>query len=184
MKFKFKKILALAFLLMLGLQPLPGSAADTAFEEYQIKGALLFKLVSFVTWPPQENTDTTKNFTICILGENYFDDILNTIESYSSNGERINIKYYEQPSSLEENCQIAFISKSKKASLNSIFDSIEEFPILTVGDTENFLENGGMIKFQTNKGRLSIEINLDAVKTAQLRISAPLLQLANIVEIR
>jgi hypothetical protein len=50
--------------------------------------------------------------------------------------------------------------------------------ILTVGDTEGFAEDGGIIRFVTEKNRIRFRINVDAAEAAHLVISSKLLRLA------
>jgi hypothetical protein len=50
--------------------------------------------------------------------------------------------------------------------------------VLTVGEQENFLENGGNINFLRIAGKIRFEINLDSVKDNNLKIRSKLLKLA------
>jgi hypothetical protein len=53
--------------------------------------------------------------------------------------------------------------------------------ILTVGETEMFTRQGGIINFITVDNKVRYEINLDAARRADLDISSKLLRLAKIV---
>jgi hypothetical protein len=57
-------------------------------------------------------------------------------------------------------------------------------PILTVGDTEEFINGGGMVRFVETGRRIRFEINPDAVERVSLRVSSRLLRLADIVRQR
>jgi len=54
-------------------------------------------------------------------------------------------------------------------------------PILTVGEVDQFAENGGAIRFCTEENKIRFEVNLDAAGKAGLKISAKLLALAKTV---
>jgi hypothetical protein len=54
-------------------------------------------------------------------------------------------------------------------------------PVLTVGETSNFLSDGGMIRFHLDEGRIRFDINLAAAESSHLQISSRLLLLASSV---
>jgi hypothetical protein len=54
--------------------------------------------------------------------------------------------------------------------------------VLTVGETDNFAAEGGIINFKIEAGSVRVQINLEAARRQQLRISSKLLSLAEIVE--
>ena len=55
-------------------------------------------------------------------------------------------------------------------------------PILTVGETPRFIEQGGIVNFFLENGKVRFEINRSAAERSGLRISSRLLQLAKIVD--
>jgi hypothetical protein len=54
-------------------------------------------------------------------------------------------------------------------------------PVLTVGETANFLSEGGMIRFHLEEGKVRFDINLGAADSSHLKISSRLLLLATSV---
>jgi hypothetical protein len=50
--------------------------------------------------------------------------------------------------------------------------------VLTVGESPDFLRQGGIINFVLEDGKVRFEINQDAATQADLRISSRLLRLA------
>ena len=54
--------------------------------------------------------------------------------------------------------------------------------MLTVGDTDNFAAQGGIINFKIEGGNVRLQINTEAARKDQLHISAKLLSLAEIVD--
>ncbi len=63
-----------------------------------------------------------------------------------------------------------------------ISSKIKDRNILTVGDTEGFLKNGGMIRFFNKKDKIKLQVNLEAVKAKGLLVSSKLLRLVEIYE--
>jgi len=50
-----------------------------------------------------------------------------------------------------------------------------------VGETSNFLSDGGMIRFHVDEDRIRFDINLEAAEASHLQISSRLLLLASSV---
>jgi hypothetical protein len=52
--------------------------------------------------------------------------------------------------------------------------------VLTVSDTDGFLDAGGMIQFLIENGHVRFAINVDATSRAKLKLSSKLLSLARV----
>lgn len=154
--------------------------ADTS-REYKVKASYIYNFIRFVNWPENAfNGDNAKPIRFCIFGKdqfkNYFDPVLNKdIKGHSLQLIRT--------SSLEylENCHIVYVVKNHKNRLQSIFDQIKNKSVLTVSDINSFCSQGGMIGLVTRKGKIKVEINLEAAKAKGLEISSNLLEVSQIV---
>ena len=160
---------------------LPAHAEEEATAEYKLKAALLYKLTRFVTWPEQQST--TKNFSICVLGENVFADALEPLRKREVKGHAIEIFYFSQSEDINQTCQLIFISDSKKAFIRQITQRLSNDETLTVSDSNEFAASGGMIEFIQGERNIGFKINAAKAKQAGLSIAAPLLELAEIVGI-
>jgi len=76
------------------------------------------------------------------------------------------------------NCHILFISTSERKRLPEILRGLKGRSVLTVSETDRFLEDGGMINFVLQGTKIRLQINDDAATKAGLRISSKLLSLA------
>ena len=81
-----------------------------------------------------------------------------------------------------EACHILFVNTSEPDHIRRIITLLAKEPVLTVGDTEGFAQQGGMINFITQQNKTRFAINVDAAQRARLRIRSKLLKLAKIVE--
>jgi hypothetical protein len=77
---------------------------------------------------------------------------------------------------------IVFVSSSERKRLGPLFSRIASAAVLTVGETDNFASEGGIINFKIEAGSVRFQINIEAARKHQLRISSKLLGLAEIVE--
>ncbi len=113
-----------------------------------------------------------------ILGEDPFGNALEGfIKNKTINGRTLLIKRSRRVEDLKD-CQVLFISRSEQARHAQILTALKGLNILTVGDTEEFLANGGMINFKMQDGKLRFEINVATAQGAVLKIDSELLDLA------
>lgn len=63
-----------------------------------------------------------------------------------------------------------------------ILGEIKTGGVLTVGETDTFASERGMINFKVQDGRVRLQVNVDAAEQANLRISSKLLNLAQIIK--
>ena len=62
--------------------------------------------------------------------------------------------------------------------IGETLERLQGLPVLTVGDSEQFAQQGGMIGFSLQDNKVRFEINLGAAQQAGLKISSRLLTLA------
>lgn len=168
------------FVLGLGLllAARPACAQSPAPSEYQLKAAFLYNFAKFIEWPPKAFADGKAPFIIGVLGDNPFGtDLDQVVAGKTINDHPITIR--TNLTALEAtNCHILFISSSEKKNWPEIFQSLRGTTVLTVGDTERFIEAGGIINFVPEAGKIRFQINDDTAKAARLKISSKLLSLA------
>lgn len=167
---------------------LPSVAAESAFaqaaegrvvdREYYIKAAFLYHFSNFVDWP--DTASSQKNITIGILGTDPFGEALATINGKMVKGRRIVLKKFRTLSDLEP-CEILFISTSERGNLAKIMDAVKDWNALTVSDIDGFAKHWGTINFVPSGNKVRFELNVDAAKRRQLRVSSRLLRVATIV---
>ena len=157
-------------------------AAQTAgTREYQIKAAFLFNFGQFVTWPAGSLPPAGAPFVICVLGADPFGATLDAIVAGGTIQNRpVRV---ERHRSVEDvgGCQVLYISDSERRRLDDILTALRDRSILTVGDSEGFVERSGMIRFLVVQNRVRIEVDLGAAERAGLIISSRLLSLAHAV---
>ena len=160
----------------------PSRARAEVPREYQIKALFLFNFAQFVQWPSAAFARANEPFRIGILGDDPFDGFLDeTVRGEKINGNPLVIERYASVGEVKD-CQILFISRSENGRVGEILGAVKDKNILTVGDMEGFLKNGGIIRFVTEENKIHFKIDLDAAKNVNLVISSQVLRLAQIVE--
>jgi hypothetical protein len=155
--------------------------AQAQSKEYQLKAAFLFNFAQFVQWPAASFTDGDAPFCIGILGEDPFGAALEeTIQGETINNRRLRVQRGRNFEDLQ-GCQLIFVSKSEEGHLAEIFSKLDSKPILTVSDIDSFAQNGGVIDFYLQEGKVRFEINPDSAHRVGLRVSSQLLNLGKII---
>lgn len=148
-------------------------------EEYEVKAAFLFNFARLTEWPDDAFRSHDKNFEICILGNNRFGGILDTLSNRTIGGRIAAIRRitdFRESSA----CNLLFISSSEEYRLREIISFVKDRPILTVSNIKGFEKEGGIIAFFLRDNRVRFRINIDAARKARLKISSYLLEVAGI----
>ncbi len=75
-------------------------------------------------------------------------------------------------------CYLLFICPSEKKNINEIIALVDDHSVLTVADTQGFLDTGGIVNFVIEDNKVRFDINLTASEKAGLKIRSQLLRLA------
>ena len=171
----------LSLILLLGTA-LQLYAQAPAFDEYQVKAAFLYNFAKFVEWPPGTFASPTEPIGICIVGQNPFGSTL----EYMVQGKKVGDRGFEvrrlPDTQQAKGCQILFIGAAEWRRTRALLDAVKGPGVLTVGETDDFTVDGGMISFRLDGPRVRIQVDLQAAEHAKLRISSKLLSLAEITK--
>lgn len=162
--------------LILAATCLPGLRAQV--NEYQVKAFFLYNFARYVEWPAQSFKSPTDPIVICILGPNPFGGALDhAVAGREVEGRTFVIRQIADFHS-GDNCRILFVNASARKRFHSIEANLRGAGILTVGETQWFADEGGVINFKLEEGKVRFEINPQAAEREHLRISSKLLSLA------
>jgi hypothetical protein len=167
--------------IILGLL-LTTAAWGQTVEEYRVKAAFLFNFAKFVDWPAQVFKSSADPITICVVGQNPFGHALVDVVSGKTTGGRTFLVRDASGPHPAAGCQILFVSSSERKHLRSTLSEIRTDGVLTVGETDSFISEGGIINFKIENGRVCLQVNPEAADLARLHISSKLLSLAQIIK--
>jgi len=159
-----------------------GFCGDSSFTEYQVKALFLLNFTKYVGWPDAAFAQTNTPITIGICGEDGFGGALEkAVAGRNVNGRSIVIEHVQDLGQMIK-CQVLFISGSEKAKEDEILGQLKFSPVLTVGESDKFTDQGGVINFIKKDGKIRLEINFEAAQHANLQISSKLLSVADVVK--
>src|SRR4030042_438568 len=174
-------------------------ANSASSHEYRIKAAFMFQFVNFVDgWKFQQEAgegqgNSEKTIVLGIIGEDPFKDAFKPLMDKTVKDRKITIKHFKGFSKLKsldkqvtihpeieeiKKCDLVFVCPSEQQYFDEILDPLRNESILTIADTQNFLEQGGVINFIIEKSKVRFEINIAGAKRAKMAIRSKLLRLA------
>ncbi len=155
---------------------------EPTLDEYHVKAGFLATFASFVDWPEGSFKGPQEPVRICVLGRSPFGNSLDILVAGKVVGGRTLVARSIADVREADGCHILFISSSEHLRLRSILDALSKQSVLSVGDTSDFISEGGIVNLRIDAGRVRIDINSDAAKERRLRISSHLLELARKVK--
>jgi hypothetical protein len=164
-------------LLLALLLALPAMTFGQTVDEYEVKAAFLYNFTKFVEWPSSKGSS---DFVIGIFGDDPFGTALeDATHGKTVNGHSIRIRRLKDPSEARS-CGIVFVTATDNKRTTQLFEAIASTPVLTVGETSDFMKLGGMIRLSMDGSRIGVVINSEAAGPAGLKISAKLMSLAQL----
>ena len=171
------RLLAVAILLGLSCAPLH---ADVSLE-YAVKAAYLPKFIPFITWPESAFASPAAPFTICVVGQNRFEDRLDKAAAEAHSGEHpVQVRHLAAP---EPGCQLVFLTAGADAAqVQGALEGARGHPVVTVIDSG--LKAHGVISFVIQDNHVRFDIDDALAADGGLTISSKLLGLAHAVKPR
>ncbi|HEX2250524.1 MAG TPA: YfiR family protein [Gemmatimonadales bacterium] len=146
--------------------------------EYQVKAAYLLNFTRYVDWPSEVFDAPAAPMTICVLGQDPFGPVLDaTVKGKVSHGRSLTVRRI-QSSREASGCHVVFVSRETWRSHRELLESLRSKGLLTVGETDEFAQKGGVIGFIIQEETVRFVVNTDARDRAGLRISSRMLSLA------
>lgn len=150
-------------------------------REYKLKAVYLHHFVTYTKWPKKAFRTTDSPFVIGILGPDPVGKGLRKLALEKKiDGRKIVIRNYNKVAAVR-GCQILFMSKAlKRKTQQDANKRLAGKNILLVGETVDFLNDGGVVRFAIRDNRIHIHIKKSAYKRESLEISAQLLRIATV----
>lgn len=156
--------------------------AQAAVSEAQVKAAYLYKLASFVRWPPAAFADPAAPLRICVAGRSDIHGVIEVLtRGQDASGRHLAAEAIDAAHpETAAHCQILFVGQSDAASRTLLAQAAQR-PVLTVTD-RNAGARGGIIEFILAGGSVRFAIHRRAAEARQLVLSSKLLAVAAAVE--
>jgi hypothetical protein len=174
-------------LLSIGLVFVVGAAGflrgQDISREYPLKAAFLYNFGGYVEWPAGAFSSAQAPVVIGVAGSNPFGTALDGMAATKKiRGRPIVVKYSVQPSEVPM-CHILFISNDLAEDERlAVVDATRSKHVLVVGESTGMAQNGAVANFFIEQNKVRFEINSQAARERQLKISSKLMSLARVVD--
>ena len=161
---------------------LTASAADAVPTEQQLKAAFLVNFSRYVDWPAEAFAATNSPFVVGVMGTSRLDgELQKMVAGRSVNGRPMVLKHVTEDADLAA-CQMLFICINCHNRAAETVAKLKSSRVLTVGESDDFLDSGGMINLATSGRKVRVQVNLAPARQAGLAISSKLLVAAEVVK--
>jgi len=167
----------LLFVLAAGLFFLVGARAQQTLTESQAKAAFVLNFARYVEWPERTFAARETPLSICVLGRDPVGNALLALEGRQVQNRVVAVRRLSNADEART-CHVLFLAESEERRLVHALRGLLGLPVLTVGDTDGFIDHGGAIGLVQGEGRLQFEVNRHVLEQAQLKASSNLLKLA------
>jgi len=159
-----------------------GVAGEATITESQVKALFLLNFSKYVSWPDDAFPTTNAPITIGVYGENHIgDDLQKAVTGKTVSGRGVVVRSIDDPEAADA-CQILFIAGADRKRAGEFLEHLKQRPVLTVGEADTFLDQGGMINLAKRENRIRLEVNLPAAQQVRLQLSSKLLSVADVVK--
>ncbi len=157
-------------------------AADVAVaKEHQLKAAFIYNFTKFVEWPPKNFPDPNSPIVIGVVGKcPVYDEITRVVKDRKLNGREFAVRIIDTPEAARS-VNLLFFCASEDGRLAEFLSAPLGANILTVGESEQFARQGGVINFLMEGYKIRFDIDMLGAERAGLKVSAQLQKLARTV---
>jgi hypothetical protein len=159
---------------------------DKPSLEYQVKASLIFNILHYIEFPIA--ADQPQNaITICFDNFARYGSAVKALEGELVNSKSIHIQNFNLTevqhfnSAAGQHCDVLVFSGEELPDSRLALQALTQANVLTIGENEDFLQAGGIIRFSIVESTVQFDINQSQAKKARLSISSKLLRLARVV---
>ena len=174
------RTLARVGLVAAGLTGVALCHAQASVSEVDVKAALVFNFARYVEWPERAFASREAPLVLCVIGRDRFGSAFTALDGRKLQSRLLKVRVGVTPED-SKGCHVAFIGDATERQVQLALRAVAGQPVLTVGDSEGFIDSGGAIGIVQGEQRLQFEISRTALDQAQLKASSQLLKLARAV---
>jgi hypothetical protein len=171
--------LAVCLLVPVGARAVPPavSGENDSDRELNLRAAFVFNFARFVEWPREALPDTA-SLRLGVFAPDQVPAPFAALRGRLVRGHTVRVVPLG-PADDPSDCHLIYCNDAAAAQLTALLAGARGHPVLTVGESRDFMDRGGMIELLTRDNRLRFRIRPDAARAVGLRVGASLLQLAD-----
>lgn len=162
---------------LLGPIALGAQGPPSIVDEYRVKAAFMFRFTQFVTWPPAA-VAASPTVDVCVVRPNPFGtELEQMVRGETLGGRTLRVREIRPAVETLTGCHALFVGAAATVDAELMHAAAGQH-ILTVGESDRFLHEGGIIALRVIDRRVRFEVDADNARRAGIRIAAQLLNLA------
>jgi len=154
----------------------PAFASGTTnarMDEYRVRAAFLLKFAKFVQWPRDGS------LTFCVTGDEEFGFAITTTAGAANGGNGRDVVVRNvSPKGDFSKCDMVYVGRDATKYTAEILKQIESVPVLAIGESDAFLNEGGIVRVFVEDNKIRFQVNGSTAEKRGLKISSQLLSLA------
>ena len=151
------------------------ASAQGVIEADRVIAAFLLRFPQFVAWP-ETAFEGRDDFEICVAEPDPFGSHLDEmLADEQVGGRRLTSRRVSSPRAVAR-CHVLYVSSVTERA-TAFLEVAADQPVLTVGESSDFLDRGGVINLLVGP-RIRFEVDAEAAARAGLTLSSQLLNLA------
>jgi len=153
-------------------------AASRSDRAKALTAGVVRHIVQATEFPEGTFSSPDAALIFAVVGEDPFGSPLDkTFRAAMYRGRRIEIRRYANLESVMV-CHVLFVASSEQRDLEALLALVSGLGVLTVGETEDFVTRGGMIKVRRQGRKVGYEVNQLAAQNEGISFSPKVLALA------
>ncbi|MDP2196624.1 MAG: YfiR family protein [Rhodocyclaceae bacterium] len=154
---------------------LPTIASAVTPSEESVKAGFVLNFAKYTEWPAAFMGGG--ELKVCWLGPQALSGKLAELTGARVQGFVVRGRQVVRPEEWRD-CHVLFIPASEASRLSAVLGALTT-PTLTVSDSPDFVQSGGMIGLSQRAGRIRFDVNLAAAHKVRLSLSSQVLKLAD-----
>jgi hypothetical protein len=135
----------------------------------------LLNCAYFGQWPTPSDPQATRELRLGVLGRDTLGEALVRSATKATatwfKGGRVTIERADRPEDLPD-AHVIFCGSTDDTEIRRLLAGFKGKPVILVGITAHFAENGGTLEVRIQKERLVFDLNLDQLREAGLELSS------------
>ncbi len=173
------RFIVIAVVLIL-LWPFTGNCESNLSPETQIQAQLIKRFVKYTRWPVSASDANESEVRLCVLKENEkFTEAFKELKNKTVRRRKLVLRNCTGTCSFKT-CHILYVNSTDKKKVKKVLQSVPT-GVLTMGVFKGFAQMGGIINCYRVRGKLRLEINIDAARRSGFEFSSDMLALARLI---
>lgn len=154
------------------------SLSHAGDEERKLEAAFLGRFASYIEWEAKSK----EYFIITLIDENPFGSMLEKlyVDKFIK-GKPVLVKLVTNVEQIQET-DVLFITLHTQQERLKAIRYAQERSIVTISEARGFAESGGIIQLNFVDQKIRIKINQDAALRSGIKVAAPLLSVATVLQ--